>query len=104
LSAAGFRQVLLRIDKKDQRWTRRRGGFLVAVADLPEITRELTKEDIVSIVLEPSSPYADLYSFGAILDPQRGTLTIEVVGPGFDASDILRSDVQPHERFEVPWP
>ncbi|SRR5258708_25456869 len=100
----GFVQVLLRIDKKNQRWTRRRGGFLVDVTDLPKITRELMREDIVSIVLEPASPYADLCSFGSILDPRRGTLTIEVVGPGFDASDILRSDVQPHERFEVTWP
>lgn len=26
---------------------------------------------------------------------------MEIVGPGFDASDILRGDIQPHERWEV---
>ena len=29
---------------------------------------------------------------------------VEVVGPGFDASDLLRSDSLPHERFEVFLP
>jgi hypothetical protein len=28
-------------------------------------------------------------------------MVIEVVGPGFDASDILRSDLPPHERWEI---
>ena len=99
-----FSQVLLRIDKKDQRWTQRRGGFLVSFGDLPRIVAHLATEDFVSILLEPASPWADLYSFGAIVDPDQGKLTIEIVGPGFDASDILRSDIQPHERFELPWP
>ncbi len=94
----------MRIDKKDQRWAQRRGGLVVSLAALPRIVRELAEEDFISMLLEPASPYADLYSLGAILDPGLSTLTIEVVGPGFDASDILRSDIQPHERFEVGWP
>jgi hypothetical protein len=28
-------------------------------------------------------------------------MIVEIVGPGFDASDILRSDLLPHERWEV---
>jgi len=33
--------------------------------------------------------------------PSESRIVVEVVGPGFDASDILRSDVQPHERIEA---
>jgi hypothetical protein len=98
-----FSEVLLRIDKKAQRWTQERGGFVVDLKRLPKMVRELKERGFISILLEPASPYDDVYSFGAVCDPQHDHLTIEVVGPGFDASDILRSDVQPHERFEMRW-
>jgi hypothetical protein len=31
-------------------------------------------------------------------------MVLEVVGPGFDTSDLLRSDVLPHERLEIRTP
>ncbi len=43
----------------------------------------------------------DLYSLTTACDLESGKLDVEVVGPGFDASDVLRSDLVPHERFEV---
>jgi len=36
-----------------------------------------------------------------VCDLTTGKLDVEVVGPGFDASDTLRGDITPHERFEV---
>lgn len=98
-----FSEVLVRIDKKGQRWTKERGGFVTPVTRLSKQVRELTEKHFISILLEPASPYEDAYSFGAVCDPHRNRLAVEVVGPGFDASDILRSDIQPHERFEMPW-
>jgi hypothetical protein len=59
---------------------------------------------MIAILLEPASPYMDCYSLGGVTIPDERKVVIEVVGPGFDASDILRSDVQPHERFEVGLP
>jgi hypothetical protein len=51
--------------------------------------------------LEPASPYLDRYSLAAITDEAQESMTVEVIGPGFDTSDLLRSDSLPHERFEV---
>lgn len=98
---ARYSEVLLRIDKSGQRWTRRRGGYLVRVADIDGVMKDLSREGMIAILLEPASPYTDSYSLGGVAIPDEERVVIEVVGPGFDASDILRSDVQPHERFEV---
>jgi hypothetical protein len=56
---------------------------------------------MLTLLLEPASPYSDLYSSTSVCDLVTGKVDIEIVGPGFDASDILRSDTTPHERFEV---
>ena len=56
---------------------------------------------MLALLLEPASPYRDQYSFAGVTIPDQDKLVIEVVGPGFDASDILRSDLSPHERWEV---
>jgi len=100
----GFREVLLRIDRRGQRWTSRRGGYLVPVAHLGKIVAQLRRESTLAILLEPASPYADRYSLAAVTLPEQDTITVEVVGPGFDASDILRGDTQPHERIQVSAP
>jgi hypothetical protein len=33
--------------------------------------------------------------------PEANKIVVEVVGPGFDTSDVVRGDLLPHERFEV---
>jgi hypothetical protein len=96
-----FSKLLLRIDKRHQRWTRRRGGYLVALADVPATAKELQREGMIAVLLEPASPYADRYSLAGVTLPDEGKLVIEIVGPGFDASDILRADIAPHERWEA---
>lgn len=99
--AGGYSRLLLRIDKRHERWTRRRGGYLVGLADLPNTVKQLQLEDMIAVLLEPASPYGDRYSLAGVTVPDQEKLTVEVVGPGFDASDILRADIQPHERWEV---
>ncbi len=96
-----YSSLLLRIDKRDERWTKRRGGYILPISQVPGTVRELKKEGMIAVLLEPASPYKDLYSLAAVFDPARKILLIEVVGPGFDASDILRSDMSPHERWEI---
>jgi hypothetical protein len=95
-------ELLLRIDKPRQRWTARRGGYLLPISEAKAAVRELTREGMIAMFLEPASPYCNRYALGALAIPDDGKIVVEVVGPGFDASDILRSDLQPHERFEVP--
>jgi hypothetical protein len=96
-----FSELLLRIDKRSTRWTRRRGGYILTLSQLPGIVRDLKREGMLAVLLEPVSPYADLYSLSGVTIPDQGKIIIEVVGPGFDASDILRSDIPPHERWEA---
>jgi len=97
-----FTELLLRVDRKGERWTRRRGGYLLPVADVHNTVDQLKREGFITILLEPVSPFSDEYSFAGVTIPDQEKLIVEVVGPGFDASDILRSDVPAHERWEFP--
>ena len=96
-----FKKLLLRIDKRHERWTRRRGGYLLTLAEIPSTIKELQREGMIAVLLEPASPYADQYSLAGVTVPDQEKLIVEVVGPGFDASDILRNDLPPHERWDV---
>jgi len=97
----GFSELLVRIEKPGQRWTRRRGGYTIPVSDARRLVDDLAEEGFLTMLLEPASPYADIYGVASVCDLATGNVDVEVVGPGFDASDILRSDTTPHERFEV---
>jgi hypothetical protein len=94
-------EVLLRLDKKGTRWTKRRGGYLIRTTEVPDIVRELCRDDTLTVLLEPKDPLCDLYSLAGVVDPALGAISVEVVGPGFDASDLMRGDVLVHETFEL---
>ncbi len=96
-----FSELLVRIEKPGQRWTRRRGGYTVALEGVKVLVDDLAAEGMIAIFLEPASPYSDFFSLTTVCDVDAGKIDIEVVGPGFDASDILRADITPHERFEI---
>jgi hypothetical protein len=96
-----FSELLLRIEKPGQRWTRRRGGYTIPISAARGVVEDLAKEGMLTLLLEPASPYSDLYSTTSVCDLVNGKVDVEIVGPGFDASDILRSDTTPHERFEI---
>lgn len=102
----GSDDVLLRVDTLNKRWSERRGGYIIRAAQARAVTRALNNEGKIAAFLEPASPYRDRYSLAAVTDDLNETITVEVVGPGFDASDLLRSDSFPHQRFEtfVPRP
>jgi hypothetical protein len=97
-----FSELLVRIEKPGQRWTQRRGGYTIPVSRVHGLVDELAKEGMLTLLLEPASPYSDLYSLTSVCDLVTGKIDVEVVGPGFDASDVLRADNMPHERFEIP--
>lgn len=94
-------ELLVRVEKPFQRWVRRRAGYTIPVSKAQSLVDDLTSEGFFTILLEPASPCADLFSLTIVCDVWSGKADIEVVGPGFDASDILRSDIKPHERFEI---
>ena len=96
-------ELLVRVEKPFQRWVRRRAGYTIPVSKAQSLVDDLTSEGFFTILLEPASPCADLFSLTIVCDVWSGKADIEVVGPGFDASDILRSDIKPHERFEMTF-
>jgi hypothetical protein len=54
----------------------------------------------VVFLLEPANPFSDLYSVGLNVWPGED-LVVEVVSPGFDASDLKRGHATPHERLRI---
>lgn len=96
-----FSELLVRIEKPGERWTRRRGGYTIPADEAQRQVEELAGGGMLTILLEPASPYQDMFSLTSACDLKSGRVDAEVVGPGFDASDVLRSDLLPHERFEV---
>jgi hypothetical protein len=97
----GSSEALLRIDTQNKRWSERRGGYVVPRSKVRAVMKELDADRKIAAFLEPVSPYRDRYSLAGITDDTQEKITVEVVGPGFDASDLLRSDSLPHERFEA---
>jgi hypothetical protein len=95
------RSLLMRSDSAAETGRAPRGGFLVAAADAEREAGALLAQDRVVFFLEPASPFSDLYSANLEPDTAWSDWLIEVVGPGFDASDLKRGDVTPHERLQV---
>jgi hypothetical protein len=97
-------ELLLRVDRHLTRWSARRGGYIIPLSEAERNVKELSKEGVITAMLEPASPHRDLYCLACVTIPEASKLVIEVVGPGFDTSDLVRSDLLPHERFEVLVP
>jgi hypothetical protein len=97
----GSDSLLLRSDSSAETGQAPRGGFLVHGRQIEQTTRELLEQDRVVFLLEPASPFDDLYSVTLEPDHAWQQWLLEVVGAGFDASDLKRGDITPHERIEA---
>ena len=94
--------LLVRSDREEESPPYPRGGYLVAIDQLADETRRLLAAGRTPYWLEPASPFDDLYSLNvALWETGDGPLTIEIVGPGFMASNLKRGDTTPHESYEV---
>lgn len=93
--------LLVRSDAPRETGRSPRGGYLVRATDIGDEARRLLLAGRTPFFLEPASPFNDLYS--ATLEPDDAwrDWSVEIVGPGFDASDLKRGDVTPHERIRV---
>lgn len=93
--------VLVRSDSPAETALSPRGGFLSSRLDVTERVRPWLDEGRVCFLLEPLSPFDDLYSLSLEPDPLWELWEVEVVGPGYDASDLKRGDVTPLERISI---
>jgi hypothetical protein len=101
ISQTHARQLLFRSEPWDRRPNAARGGYLVQLVDVERETREALVDERVVVWLQPYSPFDDLYSVNMAYREDEEELLAEVVGPGFDASDLKRGDLTPHEWLSL---
>jgi phosphohistidine swiveling domain-containing protein len=98
-SELGVEELLVRSDQPFESGTSPRGGLIVPISQIEATCRRFLKEGRTTFLLEPRSPFCDLYSFSVRFQGSRSE--VEIVGPGFDASDLKRGDASPHESVTL---
>jgi len=92
------KSFLLRHDKAPEVPIHPRGGYIVKYDDLESECNKYFVQNRVVLLLEPFSPYDNVYNVNILYERDR--LVFEILGKGFDASDIQRGDTLLHESFE----
>lgn len=95
----GWENAMLRSDCSRNVSKKPPGGFLYSEKEIPDLVRRVLQDDRTPFLLEPVSRFDDLYSGNVLFDSDSEVLLWEVVGPGFDLSDINRGEIEPHETF-----
>jgi hypothetical protein len=91
-------RFLLRHDSPSDQPRPVQGGFLVEISELGPWTARFVHGG-VCILLEPFDAIRNGYNLSWLIE--RSATLVELVGPGFDASDLQRGQIQPHEIRSV---
>lgn len=94
----GWSEYLLRHDSPRGFPRSAQGGFLIELDALPRWVAVFVQEG-VCMLLEPLNPLLNGYNVSCLLDASSAIL--EIVGPGFDASDLQRGQALPHETGKL---
>jgi hypothetical protein len=100
LRSIGSKIVLVRHDKKTEAPPYPRGGFLVGDDLLEQTVRFFFKFARIVAIYEPADPLLNLHNMNLLFESDR-QVSVEIVGPGFDASDLQRGDLSPHEAYSA---
>ena len=101
LDAVGL-PVMLRMDYSSLPSQKPLGGVPIYTPEAVSATAEhLWQLRLYPLFQTHVSRFLDLYSVGAVLTHDSSVALIEVVGPGFDASDLRLGFSDPHEWFRV---
>jgi hypothetical protein len=92
-------EVLVRTDKVREAGRYMRGGYLVPLDQVEAEVRRVLGIGRIIVLLEPRSKYDNLYGINVLIDFTADQACVEIVGPGFDVSDLNRGDISPHERL-----
>src|SRR3989344_2284670 len=68
------------------------------IAELSQM-KDLIRQPVVGIVLAENDRFYQNHSVVTLFDDDR--ILLEIVGPGFDAADITRGKISPHEIIEI---
>jgi len=94
------RTVLIRHDVQNEVPPYPRGGFVVSERLLPYVLDFFFGLRRIVAAYEPADPLLNSYNLNLLFESAAEVL-VEVVGPGFDASDLQRGDLSPHEVFSI---
>ena len=100
LEDMGSTVALIRHDKRYEAPPYPRGGFLVGEPFLREAIQFFFDTGRIVAVYEPADPLMNMHNINLLFESDREVYA-EVVGPGFDASDLQRGDLSPHEAFSI---
>lgn len=92
--------LLIRHDKRLESPPHPRGGFLVGEELLDETIRFFFALDRIVGIYEPADPLLNMHNMNLMFENEH-EVYVEIVGPGFDASDLQRGDLSPHETFSI---
>ena len=96
-----YKRFLVRHDRNPESATPPRGGYLVPFQEAERELAPFFAQGRILMLQEPLSPYSDSYSCNATVYADSLDANLEIVGPGFDASDLNRGDVSPHEVWKI---
>lgn len=94
-------QVLLRHDREHETGKYPQGGYLVPISDLAAEVSWYASHNRRIICFEPEDALKNRYS-ASVSITRDANVTLEIVGPGFDVSDITRGYLTPHEHWIFP--
>lgn len=93
-------QLLFRHDKKPEKPPYPRGGFFVSAETWEHVLAEYFHANRIVALLEPFNSLCNSHNFN-IFFHDYSSVIVEVIGPGFDASDLQRGDISPHEVYKL---
>jgi hypothetical protein len=76
------------------------GGYIVSSADISTAVQPYLADRRIVLLLEPYSSLDNGYNVSLLFNPDD-TIILEVAGPGFDASDLQRGHISPHEILQT---
>lgn len=98
-----WKSVVIRTDKASETGKGvPRGGYLVEINNLENEVKQFLELGRLVMLLEPRDKYTNLYGINVSYNNNSpDELYLEIVGPGFEVSNLNRGDVSPHERLRI---
>lgn len=93
-----FQRLSLRFDSRSPEDHVRLTSSNPTIAQLDEMRENITPP-VIGMIMAENDRFAQGHSTLTTFDPN--SLTLEVVGPGFDSRDITRGHITPHERIRI---
>jgi len=94
--------VMVRVDFSSRPHAKALGGIpLQSHASVMKVCRSILADGCYPLLHPHISRFDDVYSAGIGVLEDNSEVHIEVVGPGFDASDLRLGEGVPHERLTV---